>query len=220
MSSRCHPDFAPLLTRVFSRQEVDQHPATIFGLWPDLTLAYTNRGWDEFAGENGGQPAIEREWNLGARYFDAIAEPLRPYYRTLLTRAPDPGAALHPVSHQYECSSASTFRMFNMQVYVLPERAGYVVVNSLVVQRAQDPREREPHAPDPHRYTDAEGLIHQCCHCRRVQYVGERTRWDWVPAWVARSPREASHTICSICFDYYYPVEKDDDPLIAARMGR
>jgi hypothetical protein len=209
MSSRCHPDFEPLLARAFSREEVDHHPASVFGLWPDLTLAYTNRRWDEFADENAGQPAIGRDWSLGARYFDAIAEPLHPYYQTLLIRAPEPGAALHPVSHQYECSSAATFRIFNMQVYVLSQRAGYVVVNSLVVERAHDPREREPHAPDADRYIDAEGLIRQCCHCRRVEHGGESARWDWVPAWVERSPREASHTICPLCFDYYYPSEND-----------
>jgi hypothetical protein len=53
-------------------------------------------------------------------------------------------------------------------------------------------------------YRGASGLITQCAHCRRVQYPAKPDRWDWVPAWVHRSPPETTHGLCRVCFAYHY----------------
>jgi hypothetical protein len=204
---RCVPEFETLARRFFDLEELDRHPSSVLGLSGGFELVYLNPAWDEFARENQGQPAIGRFWDLGAGYFDAIAEPLRPFYRRLLSLAPDPGATPHPVSHEYECSTAVSFRKFNMQVYSLGQAMGFMIVHSLLVRRFHDPGERQPLTADYALYTDANGIIHQCCHCRRVRTVTKQVRWDWVPAWVEKRPADASHTICPICFNYYYPDE-------------
>ena len=54
--------------------------STIYGLWPDLTLAYANPSWTRFAAENGGEPAISTDWTLGRCLLEAVAEPLRPFF--------------------------------------------------------------------------------------------------------------------------------------------
>jgi hypothetical protein len=197
--------FAALLSPRFRVADLEGHPASVFGMWRDTTLAYVNPAWSAFAESNNGQPAVEREWGLGARYLDAIAEPLQPFYERLLQEAPGVGMSLRPASHTYECSSADVFRRFVMQVYCLPERSGFVVVNSLVVEAPHDPAARPAQSPDAVRYMNTDGVIVQCSHCRRIRHAGADERWDWVPEWVEHSPRDTSHGLCPICFEYYYP---------------
>lgn len=148
MPAHIDANFAARLAPHFRLEELERYPATVFGLWPDFRLAYLNPAWTAFADVNGGQPSVTSTWGLGTRYLDAIAEPLRPFYERLLARAPEPGASLHPVSHQYECSSATLFRKFSMQVYALPEGAGFVIVNSLLVETPHDASGRPPHSAD------------------------------------------------------------------------
>jgi hypothetical protein len=207
MPTQIDTEFAGLLAPRFRLDELDRHSASVFGLWRDYRIAYINSAWSVFAEENNGQPDIEQRWTLGSRYLAAVPQALRPFYEALLGQAPDPGSSLQPVSHVYECSSASHFRKFSMQIYALQEHTGFVIVNSLFIEVPHDPFERQPQLPDPDRYVDSNGNIVQCSHCRRVQHVSYPSRWDWVPAWVSRSPGEASHSICSICLDYYYPDE-------------
>ena len=60
----------------------------------------------------------------------------------------------------------------------------------------------------PELYTDANGLIHQCAHCRRVRTVTRQVRWDWVPAWVAQRPADVGYTLCPACAKDVYPEER------------
>lgn len=203
--SRCDPEFEPLLLPHFLRDQLDRHAGTVFGLWRDTRLAYMNEAWFKFAAANGGQPTIGRHWGLGAQYFNCIPPILRRFYEDLLACAREPGKSSLPVSHEYECSSAAVVRVFRMHVYTLPHRAGYIVVNSLVVERPHNPVERPPGVADPATYTSSEGVIRQCSHCRRVERVTGSEGWDWVPRWVEHSPPGVTHAVCPICFEYYYP---------------
>jgi len=210
MTSRCDPRFEPLLERHFSREALDRHPGSVLGLWHDLRVAFYNTAWIRFAEENDGLPAIDAKWGLGARYLDAIAAPLRPFYADLFAAASDSEDVVHPARHEYECSSAETYRRFVMDVHVLPGRTGYVVVNTLAEEHPHDARRREPRPPDPALYRGEDGLIRQCAHCRRIRRADE-ARWDWVPEWVDRHPGNVTHGVCEICFDYYYPRPDSED---------
>lgn len=205
MFRRCDPEFEAKLDAFFSQEELDRHPDTVCGLWPDTRLAYVNPAWERFAEENGGQPGIRERWDLGARYLDAVPESLRPFYEDLLKEAPERGETLRPLTHEYECSSAESYRKYHMQVYALPNREGYVIVNSSVVEQPHDAKERPAYSPEADVYADVDGTIRQCAHCRRVQRTEGTDAWDWIPAWVERCPESTSHVLCPICFDYYYP---------------
>ncbi len=202
-SGRIDPAFEAVLSRTFQISNLDREAATVVALWPDFRIAYVNPAWDTFAERNAGLPTIRERWDIGANYLDAIALPLRPFYRHLLDSAPDSLPALHSASHDYECSSPTTYRLLNLQVFTLHDRAGYVLVHSSRVER--------PHAESVvsvslDTYVDANGLSRQCSHCRRVERVSEPGRWDWVPMWVASPPANISHSICPPCFAYYYSV--------------
>jgi hypothetical protein len=93
-----------------------------------------------------------------------------------------------------------------MQVYALQNRAGYVVVNALMVERPHDSSLRPAQVADCSRYIGDRGVIVQCAHCRLVQQAASPMRWDWVPEWVEAAPAGTSHGLCHVCFDYFYPA--------------
>ncbi len=196
--------FAERLAPHFVLAQLEVHPASIFGLFPDGEIAYINPAWVRFAFENGASlPEANQAW-MGQRYLDVIAAPLKPFYEQLFALAPNAGAAKQPVSHVYECSSATVFRQFAMKVYGLKNGDGFVVINTLVTSRPHDTEARVPHLPDRALYESPAGIIVQCAHCRLVRR-GNGIGWDWVPAWLEQVPNGTSHGVCEVCVEYYFP---------------
>jgi hypothetical protein len=209
MNERIAPGFQDLLAN-FDSAGLENRTNTVFGLWDDMSLAYFNPGWISFAEANGGEPAISHEWRLGRSVFDAIPAVMQRFYheflQTGLHAAPETNR--FPVNFEYECSSDSTYRRYVMLLYSLSAGKGLLVVNSLVSEDPHDPEKQIACQPDARIYADNEGTIHQCAHCRRIENLTVPNRWDWVPAWVKKIPQNASHTLCNICLDYYYPDPK------------
>ncbi len=193
------------MLRDFSLVEIEDHSGSVYGLWPDLTLAYLSPSWFAFSQQNDGHPAIADDWGVGRSVLDAIPQVLSEFYAKLYADALTHNPALRPATHTYECSSARQFRRFAMHLYPLRDAAGLLIVNSLLVEAPCDIAARPPHGPSLEAYQDHTGTIRQCAHCRRIQRVGEARRWDWVPEWVDTPPAAASHALCGICLDYYYP---------------
>jgi hypothetical protein len=203
--ARSSPDFAPLLASFNAEEWGHRGSAVVYGLWPDMTLAYLSPSWFSFARENGGEPLISTRWGLGRSIFEAIPKALDRFYRELLTTALRAPAGPRPVVHEYECSSAAVYRRFAMHLLPLKEQAGLLVVNSLRMESPHHATGRTSWDADAARYADEFGTVHQCAHCRRIRVVGTEHEWHWVPAWVDRPPVATSHDVCGICLDYYYP---------------
>ncbi|MGN6545027.1 MAG: hypothetical protein ACTHK7_08250 [Aureliella sp.] len=193
----CHPRFLPLLAE-FEMDELEQAGGTIYGLWPELTLAYMNPAWFRFAEENGAPASFATQWGLGRCIVDAIAEPLRPFFIENYGRCLEQS---RPWEHIYECSSANVYREFHMSAFPLRQRQGVLVVNSL---RIEKPHSRVRYPPLENQYRTATGIICQCCHCRRTRRVTDASTWDWVAEWVEQSPGATSHGICPECFRFHY----------------
>lgn len=192
--------FAPLLVAPFDISVMDQMPATVCGLWPDLSIGYVNPAWNAFARANDGGELAER-WGLGANVVDVVPLALRPFYRRLFARALETGA---PVDHDYECSSPTQRRTFRMRVHPTVSGA-VVVVHSLLREEAHG---EEAHAALESEYRSESGIIEQCSHCRRIRRTATpdsaAAEWDWVPAYVARMPARTSHGVCAACLDYFF----------------
>lgn len=75
------------------------------------------------------------------------------------------------------------------------------MINSLVLSREH---EQPAMRPTEELYRDPNGLISHCGHCRRVQRVRQPSQWDWVPEWVAQPPPRTSHSLCYVCYEYFY----------------
>lgn len=202
---QCASGFAPLLER-FDRQALDENPGTVYGVWADFSLAYANAEWFRFAAENGGQALADSAGSsLGRVIMDAVPAELQPYYRYLyaLANVRDPRVSA-PLCHEYDCSSSELYRRFAMHIYTLDGFKGYLVVNSLLVERPHEPG-IAVQAPREEAYREDSGFFCQCSHCRRFRRHGAPEHWDWIPAWVERQPAKTSHGLCRVCFDYYYP---------------
>lgn len=188
------------ILRTYRLNELHESDDTIYAMQPDLTLVYVNRGWRKFAAENGDLPAISHHWPLGRSILDAIPKILQPFFLDNYQHCLKSGS---PWQHRYECSSASTYREFLMTTYPLGARQGLLVVNSLCCSLHHD---RTAQTATEQNYCNADGLIVQCAHCRRVKRVLASTSvWDWVPEWLTSCPRNTSHGLCVTCFGYYYP---------------
>lgn len=190
------PNFLRLISGL-GFEKLHRNRATAFGLWPDLTLAYYNCGWKRFASENGGEPRISTQWRLGRNVLEAIAAPLRLFFADHYLRCLRDG---RPWEHLYECSSDRIARLFHMVAFPLGNAQGILVVNSL---RQAVPDQRVGSPPIEAIYRNNDGLIVQCCHCRRVCRHADEATWDWVPQWVAALPHDVSHGICDPCQSYH-----------------
>lgn len=173
---------------------------TIYGLWKDFTYAYLNRAWFTFAIDNGGAPAVCEHWGLGRNLLDAICADIRPFYREHYLKCLEKDEVWE---HDYECSAPQLFRHFHQTVYPLADQ-GFLVVNALVTARPHNRKVIELNDEIKKEYFDGNDIMHQCCHCRKVQSMSDCKRWDWIPAWVEKAPERTSHGICPVCYNYYY----------------
>lgn len=201
--SECDAKFLRLLED-FDPAALEHSRSTVYGVWPDLTLAYLNPSWFIFAAENGGEPAISRQWTLGRSVLDSIAPPIRSFFQSNYERCL---AEMRPWEHDYECSSADVYRRFRHKVLPVGRSEGLLLIHSPVVEEPQRSH-ASPVVADG--FVNAAGFRVQCCHCRRFRRTDVPYAWDWVQAWVREMPANVSHGICEACFGYYYPVSDPD----------
>ena len=168
--------------------ELDATDDTSYILSNRFRIVRANAAWDRFAVANDGANVLAR-WGRGAAVLDAICVALRPFYRELFERALATGQRFE---HDYECSSPHVFRSFRM--LVVPVGPFLMITHSLQVERPHDRIALAADAAYLHR-----GVIRMCACCRRVRAATAVERWDWVPAYVAAMPRNASHGLCAMC---------------------
>jgi hypothetical protein len=209
--TRCDPSFERLLAG-FYRQPLDQGEDVIYGLWPDLTLAYSNARWAQFALENDGADVLRR-WTLGTSVRAAFGPDLDPFYSRAFGEVMARGTIWQ---HTYTCPSPRQTRWFNMRVLPLGQE-GLLLWHTLVsVGELAELRGRRPSATP---YRDANGMVTQCSHCRRVQVAAAppaQSDWHHVPAFIKRAPPGTTHGICPICFMYHYKSVLTPEQLRAA----
>jgi hypothetical protein len=200
VNSFCESGFIDILTD-FEIDSLTHANETIYGMWPDFTIAFINTGWMRFAAANGGR-RIMREWLLGRCVMDAVAVPLRPFFEINYARCL---REQRPWEHIYECSSANVYRTFHMITFPLKNSGGLLVVNSL---RQESAHSRTASPPIAEFYANEHGLIVQCCHCRRIRRPETAQTWDWVPEWAANQPCNTSHSLCPPCMAFHYSSQR------------
>jgi hypothetical protein len=185
---------------------LDRDPSSIAAIAPDGRIAWVNEGWKTFARVNGAEgPTIQ----VGADYFDAIRGEVRSAFEAAASSCL---AGEEPFVQEYECSSATLFRAYQLRMVPLSRRA-LLLVHSLIEERPQD---RRPEPPDESRYRDEAGLIAQCMNCRRVRARADRS-WHWVPEWAAETPVRVTHVLCAVCRGFYWPPRKTAGTTTAGR---
>ena len=198
----CDPGFRQLLAQHFTLSMLEAHSGTIYGLWPDLTLAYMNPAWFNFARENQGIPQVTQRWVLGKVITDALPDVLHPFYVELYLNALDNHES-ESLKHEYECSSPQQYQRFDMHLHNLGAGAGLLIINT---EQVRCEHSRTLARPDTQTYLQRDGDYLQGSHCRCDQSHQQLNRWDWIPNWLNASPGEIKHTLCPACFDYYYGI--------------
>ena len=193
------PDFTALL-RKYDVAALNANSGSVYGLWQDYRLAYLNPGWFRFARDNGGEPEVSRDWGLGRCVLDAMIDPLQTFFERAFAEC---GRTREVWEHEYQCCSDTTFRQMRQFVYPL-EGAGFLVTNTVVVERPYEVDVALAGSASEEDYRNQHGIVTQCAHCRMVRNLTEPERWDWVPEWVARCPEYTSHGLCSVCLGHYY----------------
>jgi CheY-like chemotaxis protein len=193
-------DQAPTLAP-FDIDTLDRDDATICALDGDLRITYVNAAWRAFSRANGGTWQDET-CGIGVALLDSVPSVLRSFYERLFERA---RTSATPVEHSYECSSATTFRRFRMQIFRCKGGA-LLVTHSL----SQEVSHRWVASRAIERlYRNADGILVQCSHCRRVRPAGpESPRWDWVPDYLADQQANVSHGLCPVCVEYHYATRE------------
>jgi hypothetical protein len=170
----------------------------IYGVWKDLTLAYTNPSWARCAMANDGN-GLFLEWGLGRSILEAGGPELRPFYERALQQVLDTGQAF---AHEYACHAPEVRRWHGMRVLAVSDEA-LLISNAIVAAEPNVDAARLPEAD----YRAADGWIQQCPHCRRTRAVASETpnRWDLVPRLLERRhPMAVTHALCPLCFAYHY----------------
>jgi hypothetical protein len=197
---RYHPDFPRKLKGV-DFQTLEDDPSTIFALSKKLELTYLNPAWFTFAKANHAEPGISEDYPVGTSVAEAMSEPFRDFYLGIYARILKKGTVWE---HDHECSSPEAYRVFHEIAYPQHGLEGILVINSLLLENVHPDTERAAMPPVEDHYRLPNGLITQCSYCRRFDRAVAPAVWDWVPDWISNPPTNISHSLCRICYDYYF----------------
>jgi len=184
------------IPRAIPLDVLESCPDPCFTVSESLDITYCNQAWDQFALLNHGGPEALRAQVVSRNLLDFIPDDIKKYHAGLFTTARALG---QPVSHDYECSSATLFRLYRMQIYPLDN--GFAVINSL---RVEHPHDRTPVEPNEALYRNSAGMIRMCANCGRTSRADDPTVWEWVPDYVDHIRENTTHGVCPLCLEYYY----------------
>lgn len=199
-------------TTGFDLNTLEESKDIIYALSKGLKLIYYNPAWRIFAKENGADDEEFKEKYLDQHIVNSIPAPFKNYFVSKFNEVLKTGKVWH---FDYECSSAETYRLFNQIAYPFKNRRGIIVVNRLRVELPMTKTIRHSKKALEKFYLQETGFINQCCNCRCIESVGNKNEWDWVPEWVKQMHPKTSHTICPVCYDYYWKYHKVKFALIA-----
>ena len=173
---------------------IEYDPAIVFALDRELRIIYCNRAWDVFAEANGGA-FLKRPAPYGLPLLDVIPEELKALYRSAYLNV---FATKRQWAYEYECSSATVYRLFRMTALRRP-KVDFVWVTNFLLEESPHGDERRPVIyPNPPAYGEPDESVRMCCLCRRTRRKHGRV-WDWVPAYVKTPPARVAPAVCEDC---------------------
>jgi hypothetical protein len=189
---RIRTEFLRALGRTIDLARLEESHHTIFGLTPELRLAYYNPAWLELAAMSGALRMAE-SWALGRAVLAAVPVVLRSHYVDGYAAAMASGRAWET---EYLSPTPHRLKRHLMRVVPLPARSGLLVFNL----ELSDTRHGESaHPPDDRRFRHGDGRLHQCASCRQFAPAAQPDRWLFVPSWLVASPPGVTSQLCPAC---------------------
>jgi hypothetical protein len=177
----------------------DRCANTVMLIDPDYRIVGFNQAYVQFAKANQGE-RIEQEWGCGRCVLDCLPTVIRELVKTHYDQA----FAGEVSTYDYCCHSPLLYRKFRMRAY--PYLHGTVVMeHALLIERALDGVLELDADTIAANYTNADGLIRQCCNCRKIAEVQHGRRWDYIQSLINMPMANVSHTICPLCIEELYP---------------
>lgn len=190
----------------FDFNTLESSKDSIYGLTDKLSFSYFNPAFFEFGHQNHLSQAIIYNPPLDVSLNTLIkGKEIKEYYEKLYNRSLQTGKVLQ---HDYECSSATEYRHNHMEIFPLKNGAGLIVVNRIKISVPINILDRKSKKPEKSIYTQPSGYIVQCSNCRHFQRSDQTEIWDWIPDWINHQPDNSNHSICPVCFDYYWKHNK------------
>jgi hypothetical protein len=186
----------PAESRAIPVNVLESCPDPCFVVTDSLDIKYCNQGWNKFAVLNEARPEVLAAKVISRNLLDFVPNDLKRFHADLFALARKTGK---PVTHDYECSSATTFRLYRMHIF--PLNQGFAVINSL---RVEHPHDRTPLEPNDAFYETESGMIRMCSNCRRTNRADDPAAWDWVPDYLERMRPNTTHGVCPACTEFYY----------------
>lgn len=189
----------------FDLETLDNSKDIIYALSKDLKIIYYNPAWSEFAISNGADSKKIKNYILTTPISKAIPAIFRKLYISKFEESLQTGKVW---KFDYECSSEDTYRTFNQISYPFKNGEGILVINRIRVEIPMSKTQRVSKKALESMYMFDTGFINQCSNCRCIQNNTVEEVWDWVPDWVKEIHPKTSHTICPVCYDYYWKYHK------------
>ena len=199
---RLIPAIRPYLES-FGLDNLETSPQSIYCYDTSYNLSYFNPSWVEFGLANGNTPTNMKQL-LGSSVLENWPTVMAKRFLDIFNQVLE-GPELtdqEPARVRYLCHSPENYREYAMDVLPLPDKAGLLMVNHLVVER-----EHEEAATAKLDYKDQTGYITQCANCGKVRHPQNKDRWDLVVEFIENPIIETSHGLCTFCFRNYLLLE-------------
>ncbi len=186
----------------FDFETLEKSVDTIYALDSKLNFIYFNPQYVTFASENGFEGDILTKFPIGSSIQAILEEDaLREVYLTNYLKSLEDSK---PWSFEYQCSSAAIYRNFYHRTYPVSGGDCMIIINSLAVERPIGEVHARQLDPSDQIYLQPDRYVHQCSNCRRTKRTTSPDHWDWVPGYIDRFHDQVSHTLCPLCFEYYW----------------
>ncbi|MBI2258017.1 MAG: hypothetical protein HYU67_03860 [Flavobacteriia bacterium] len=186
------------ISKEYDFEFLESNAHAVFALDSELRFIYFNKAWFNFAKDNDDIEKIIIQYPILSPFDTSVCGVLNKFYIEAFKKVIEEETVWR---HDYECSSKEEFRIFHMDVFPIATKKGLIVINSLKKSEAITQHNFKPNTKD---YLQKDGLYYQCSNCRKTQHSKNLHQWDWIPDWVEKCPNNTSHTICPICFDFYW----------------
>lgn len=184
--------------------QIDSSTSVAYLLDKELNILYVNQAYLDFAYKNGAGPDFADRFGVGCKLKDILNPFLYEFYHEHYLEVLKTG---NRWKHAYQCSSATTFRLFTQ--YALASKGRLLIVNRLMEEYEIPLAKLGKRACQPADYLSPAGYVTQCAHCRKVQKQRETYRWERVVEWVEKPPLKTRFTLCHQCFKEYYQLRAD-----------
>jgi hypothetical protein len=182
------PAFLAIL-EPFSLERLQAEDNAVFGLWPNLRLAYVNPAGERLV--HAAAPALGT-WGVGSSILPALPERLRFFYVEEMQRV----LASAKIFRHLEPPQGTGMR--GRRVQMLPLWGSGLLLYSVPVTELP-----APGGPLEALYRGPNGFLLSCSYCHTYKRAGEGEHWEWVPAFAEHTPAQTTHGVCHFCFGYH-----------------